>query len=698
MRFIFLPILCVIAGVSAARSNVVDDIGGQVIAKIAGEQYLLPLLDTDISVSIEGDMATVEITQTFMNEADLPLEAEYLFPLNQMAAVYGMEMVIGDEIVTAIIQEKAEAVATFEAAAKEGKAAALLIQHRPNMFTQRIANLMPGLPIEVTLRYVQMVPKVDGQQELVIPLVVGPRYQNAPAVEEFVAAYTDDTVLPVNTWTMSDVPAHPPVFGLDIPETLSAERVSLELKMVSGLSVTNFGSTTHPLAIEATDAGLIAAFSEGRVLDNKDLVIRYSLGGETLEAASLSHVDARGGFLSLMIEPPALPDDAMVSPREMVFVLDTSGSMRGAPMVASKLFMDTALRGLREGDYFRIIPFANTAQNFSTDAQPATANNIRAARRFVNQLTAGGGTEIDNAIRTAFSMRQPSDALRIVVFLSDGYIGNEAQVLRTLNRQIGDARVYAFGVGNSVNRYLLDAMAEEGRGYARYVPVGEDANDVAVTLAADLKNPLLTDISIDWGDLDVTDVTPARIPDLFAGQGLRVYARHDGDGTAQITLKGQVQGRMAEMPVTLTLTDNDDAAALPLIWARNRIASLTRDVALGRNVDAADAEITRLGLLFSLQTQNTSFVAVSQSRVNAKGQLTARTDVPLPIPSGVSVTAFQGGFSGASTPEPQAIFGFLTIAAMLLFGLLWKVSRQNAANLTSMDNTGGGQKFQCRIL
>ena len=157
-----------------ARPHTPDDISGQVIGTVAEQPYVLPMLESDIAVSIEGDMATVEITQTFMNEAHLPMEAEYLFPLNQNAAIYAMEMLVGDEVVTAVIQEKAQAQATFKAAAKGGKVAALLTQHHPNMFTQKIANLMPGLPITVTLRYVQMIPKIDGQHEMVIPLVVGP--------------------------------------------------------------------------------------------------------------------------------------------------------------------------------------------------------------------------------------------------------------------------------------------------------------------------------------------------------------------------------------------------------------------------------------------------------------------------------------------------------------------------------------------
>lgn len=643
-----------------------DNIAGRVVAEVAGESYELPLLKSNISVNIEGDMATVEITQSFLNEAHVPVEAEYLFPLNQHAAVYGMEMRVGEEIIEAVIRKKAVAEAEFAQAKEDGKAAALLTQHRPNMFTQRIANLMPGLPIEVTLRYVQMVPKIDGKHELVVPLIVGPRYEG-----EAVPVAGDDPSEPVqaNTWTVSDVPAYPQVAGLDLPKHFTGERVSLELNMVGGVAVSDFGSDTHPLTVLTGEEGLTAQFSDGKVLDNRDLIIRFSLGGTALDAASLSHTDARGGFVSLMIEPPAVPVDATVTPRELVFVLDTSGSMGGLPMEASKRFMDAALSGLRPDDYFRIIPFANKTRKFRGGSTQATKRSIRKARAYVDQLSAGGGTEINSAIQTAFATSQPDETLRIVVFLSDGYIGNEAQVLRTIRQQIGDARIYAFGIGNSVNRYLLDAMADEGRGYARYVGVDEDAHEVAETLAADLKSPLLTDISIDWGDLDVRDVTPSRLPDLFAGNGLRIYARHAGSGEAELTLKGLVQGRVAEMPVTVTLTDGEVEAALPLIWARNRIASLTRQIAVGENPDAADSEITKLGLEFSLQTQNTSFIAVSGQAVNTSGEKATLAAVPLPMVSGVTKEAYPQAFAGSSSPEPQAILGLLVIAAMTMFGL-----------------------------
>jgi Ca-activated chloride channel family protein len=658
---------------AAAHAETLDDIAGRVTAEVDGAAYVLPMLDSHVSVNVEGDMATVEITQRFLNQADVPIEAEYLFPLNEMAAVYGMEMRVGDEIIQAQIRKKEEAKAEFEQAAQEGKAAALLTQHRPNMFTQRIANLMPDQPIEVTLRYVQMVPKIDGQHELVIPLIVGPRYESAadgPAVAEESSVANADAPKPENTWTVSAQPAYPPVAGLHLPDSFTSERVSLEVKLVAGVSVSGFGSPSHPIAVQDSDVGIRASFADGKVLDNRDLLLHYKLGGDALEVATLSHTDPRGGFLSLMIEPPAVIDEASVTPREVVFVLDTSGSMSGLPIEASKRFMTAALKGLRPDDYFRIIPFANKAQSFANESTAATAGNIRKGLTFVDRLDAGGGTEIDNAIRTAFATEQPPGTVRIVVFLSDGYIGDEATVLKTIHQQIGDARIYAFGIGNSVNRYLLESMAEEGRGYVRYVGIDEDASEVAETLAADLKSPLLTDITIDWGGLQVTDVTPGRLPDLFAGNSLRVYARHKGEGEAVVTLKGLVQGRKAEMPVRVTLLASEGQSALPLIWARNRIADLTRHIAVGERPDEASEEITKLGLEFSLQTQNTSFVAVSQKVVNTTGQAATPASVPLPMVSGVTEAAYPQAFTGASTPEPQAILGFLLMGAITSLALL----------------------------
>lgn len=658
MRFFtqFLIFAAMSWPVSAAAQAGADDVAGRILGQIDGRQVELPMLTSAYDIDIQGDLATVTLTQTFENPYPAAMSAEYLFPLNRKAAVYAMTMQVGDERVRAQIQEKKEAEQVFAAAEAEGKAAALLTQHRPNMFTQRVANLMPGLPVTVSLSYVQTVPRIDGAYELVVPLVVGPRYEGAQAPEPEPQTET------AAGWTLSPLPDYPQVIGLDLPDHVAPERVSLDLSLNSAVPVVSLTSATHALALTAGDQALSARFEAGRVIDNRDLVLRYVLGGETLSSGILTHQDERGGFLSLMIEPPSAPDVADATPRELVFVLDTSGSMNGLPIAASKRFMAAALEGLRPGDFFRIISFANEAEQFSNRAIPATEANRKAGLAYVRQLQAAGGTEIDNAIRTAFSTAQPAGALRLVVFLSDGYIGDEATVLRTIRQQIGKARIYAFGVGTSVNRYLLEGMAEEGRGFARYVDPTEDAGEVAEALAQDLRMPVLTDISVDWGDLAVTEASPARIPDLFAGRQLRLLARYQG-GAGKVRISGLSAGRQASLEVDVAPADQSPTAeAIPLIWARERIADHERALAMRGGDEAAHREaITKLGLSFGLQSRFTSFVAVSEQIVNTAGPA-KHAAVALPQVAGVPPSAYPG-FSGASTPEPQTLFGLLVIAA-----------------------------------
>ena len=660
---VLLSIFSLAAGSAAATTTPTDDVAGRIVGEIGGQEVALPLLRSDYDVDIEGDIATVTLTQTFENPYGAAMTAEYLFPLNQKAAVYAMTMEVGDEVVRAKIRKKAEAQAEFDAAEAEGKAAALLTQHRPNMFTQHIANLVPGLPVKVSLSYVQPVPRIDGAYELVVPLIVGPRYEGAPE------PFDDDMrVAGPDGWEISPLPLYPAVVELDMPGTIPEERVSLDLSLAAGVPILSLTSATHALAI--SEDGTEATFANGRVIDNRDLVIRYDLGGETVTAGVLTHSGPRGDFLSILIEPPTQPDAVEATPRELVFVLDTSGSMSGLPIQASKRFMASAIAGLRPDDYFRIIRFSNSASHFSETALRATDANRKAGLAFVRGLDAGGGTEINRAIHTAFDAPQPDSTMRIVVFLSDGYIGGEAEVLHTIRKRIGDARIYAFGIGTSVNRYLLDGMANEGRGYARYVDPTEDTYEVAEQLAVDLKTPLLTDISIDWGDIAVTEMSPARIPDLFAGQQLRILARYDG-GAGGIRVNGLVAGRPASLPVTLP-TDEERSevhGAIPLMWARSRIADHERALAVGDGSASRHEEaITELGLGFGLQSRFTSFVAVSERIVNETGTAQRRS-VPLPQVAGVPASAYPE-FRGSSAPEPQSIFGLLALSALMAARLM----------------------------
>ena len=687
----FTFILCFVFAIDA-HAFTENDLGGSVQAKVGSQTFHFPALKTDIRTKIQGDLATVTVTQTFANPTSVPLNATYLFPLNKDAAIHAMTMEVGDEIVQAQIHRIEEAKKKFEKAKKQGKAASLLTQHRPNMFTQHIANLMPGLPIKVTLVYDQTVPRVDGNYELVIPLIVGPRYQ--PARSGKPPKVVDDGVTvgikkvkaetQFNQWEIETLPSYPDVYGLTIPDTISKDRVSININLEAGAAIPNIYSRTHKIAVAGDDNTKSITLADGRTLDNRDFVLRYQLAGKHTQPAFLSHNDSEDGYFSLLIEPPVSPKSKQITAREMVFVLDTSGSMSGQPIDASKVFMRHALNNLRSQDYFRIIRFSNNASEFTSGPVRATPNNINNGLDYVNSLSANGGTEIPNAIRQAFSVPKPDGTLRIVVFLTDGYIGNESEVLRIISGAIGEARIYAFGVGTSVNRFLLSEMGRKGRGFARFMDPTEDAEEVALELAGKLESPVLTDININWGDLKVSEVTPAVIPDLFAGDSIRLLGKIEGSGTHTVQVKGKVRGRQASLPIQAVLTGGQGEATvspIPQIWARSQIADHMRQINTLNNFktthlsnDELKAKVIDLGLKHSLATRWTSFVAVSQKIVNKNPQITEDSQVPLPMVKGVGPKAYGQGssmkmaqnFSGSSVPEPATWAGLLVISLAAL--------------------------------
>lgn len=694
-RFVVLLVgsIALLSGSFARAQNApqsdtpLDTLGGHMRAEVGGQTMLLPLANSDFSVAIDGDLATVTLVQTFENPTTTPLNATYLFPLNEDAAVNAMTMQVGDEIIEAQIRRREQARQEYEQARSEGRAAALLSQHRPNMFTQEVANLMPGARVVITIRYAQSVPRVDGAYELVVPLVVGPRYNPAPRASAQTVADAQAPAQQPGAWAIGPPPAYPRgVFGLSLPSEIAPERVSIAVDLAAGMNIANVTSATHRLNVSGQGRHRRVVLSEDRVIDNRDFVLRYTLAGNAVQAGVLTHVDQRGGFFSLVLEPPAAPSESQIASRELVFVLDTSGSMSGEPMDVSKTFMQRALTTLRPGDYFRIIQFGSTPREFTSGPVAATPVNIMRAQAYVTGLSANGGTEVVPAMEQAFSVAQQPDTLRIVVFLSDGYIGNEAEVLDYMASRLGRARVYAFGVGSSVNRYLLSEMARRGRGFARYIDPTETSREAALDLAERLDMPVLTDIRIDWGTLSPTEVTPAILPDLFAGDSLRVMGRFSGAQSGTVTVRGNVNGRPASLPVRVVFADAPTNAAastsaIPAIWARAQVGDLMRDYtspAELRTLQLDEAQlqerVTQIGLNYALVTDWTSFVAVSRRVVNTDPSSAHNVDVPLPMPAGVRPEAYgemsPAGFGGSSTPEPS--FYALMALLLVLAGFAWR--------------------------
>lgn len=654
--------------------------GGALEAQLDGHTISLPLLKTDIDADIQGDLATVTVTQTFANPSDRAMHAQYLFPLNHSAAVFEMVMEVGSERIRAKIQEAKQAEATYAKAKAEGKAAALLQEHRPNMFTQDIANLMPGLPITTRLRYVQTVPKVDGDYELAVPLVVGPRFQpphagRPPAIENVDA----DLAPQPGAWELEKLPLYPPAHGVNLPPTIDADRVSLAVRIDGGVPVQAVASATHALDTQVESERVRhITLASGRTVDNRDFVLRYRLAGAKTEAGLLAFRDGRGGYFSLLLEPPAVPAEADVTPREMVFLLDCSGSMQGLPMDASKAFMRQALAKLRPTDSFRIIRFSDAATEFSEYPLPATPQNVAQGLGYVESLRGEGGTMMSAGIEQALAPATPAGSVRLVTFLTDGYIGNEQEILSLIKQRLNGARLYAFGVGTGVNRYLLDAIGRAGRGFTRYMDPTERVAEVAAELTERLQSPVLTDIEVDWGGLTPEEVYPAQIPDLFAGQSVRIQGRYAKPGAYTVTVKGLVQGRPARLPLTVTLPERSmDGEAVALVWARAAIAEAM--VALSTPMGMAEPpafsatrkRVTDLGLAFALVTKWTSFVAVSEQVYNADAANTPTRPVPLPMVQGVQKSAYpnQAPFTGAAGPEPATWLGLGLMGLLGLWGL-----------------------------
>lgn len=665
------------------------DIAGSIEAEMDGQRVLLAALQSRYDVTVRGDVVNVALTQTFENPYSKPLNARYLFPLNKDAAVHAMTMYVGDEIIQARIQEKQQAQQTFKQAKQAGKAATLLSQHRPNMFTQKVANLMPGQPIKVVIEYTHLVPKVDGAFELVVPMVVGPRFQPAgagrpPASGDAEHPAGVDQAGP-GKWVLEQLPDYPVAAGVHVPATVVGERVSLDLMLETPLPLGAVSSDTHPLLIQdVSSTQQEIRFAAGKVLDNRDFVLRYQMAAQRVDAGLLSHWQSgEGGYFSLLIEPPADLTEASIVSREMVFLLDCSGSMSGAPMQASKAFMLQALRGLRADDTFRIIRFSDAATEFSTRPLPATPANIAAGIAYTRGLYGSGGTMMSSGIRQALSGAMPADVVRNVVFLTDGYIGNEASVLELVEQLRGDTRLFAFGVGSGVNRYLLSELGRVGHGFTRYFDPTRDAEStaqIAAQLAARLQTPVLTNLHIDWGALPVTDVLPRRLPDLYAGDTLRVTGRFTQPAAGNVLISGRSRGQAAQIKRAFHLGDGTERSAIRRVWARTAIAehmhsfitpmSLRRD---GISNSRLQAAVTELGLSYGLATRWTSFVAVSRRVYNADPATNADADVALPQVAGVSQHAYsQPALTGFGTPEPGMLLGLLTALLAIFTFRYWR--------------------------
>lgn len=601
-----------------------------------------PLVHTRVAAQVSGNVARVEVTQFYLNPSPDRLEAIYVFPLPPNAAVTDMLFRVGDRVVLSEVRRREEARRTYETARREGRTAALTEQERPNLFTQSVANVPPGETVAVVLRYVHEVPFDSGRYRFHFPTTVGPRY--VPGVP--LAAAPAGTGSAAGTDRVPDAARiTPPVLP---PGTRSGHDVDVLVRLVPGEAFDDVASPSHRIlsGVDVTDGARVVALAEDDRIPDRDLVVSWAPAGPSVAAHALVERERGERFLMLFVQPPAEVAPALVRPKELVFLLDKSGSMSGAPIARAKRLVARVLEAMGPDDTFQLVAFDGASERMSPAPLPATPREVARAKGWMAALAGGGGTEMMEGILAALAPPADPRRLRMVVFCTDGFIGNEAEIIAAVERLRGEARVFGFGIGSSVNRYLVEGVARAGRGAAEVVTLDEEPDEAVARLFERLDRPVLTDLEIAFEGGEVEELLPARLPDLFAGQPLVLAGKVSGAAPAAAILRGRLGEAPWEARVPVALRDAGPSApdaqpVLGTLWARRRLDELLPE-SPGGDAPAAVEEAVALAIRFKLVTRHTSLVAVERTlRVDPALPL-AQALVPNELPAGTALEGFFG--------------------------------------------------------
>ena len=594
----------------------------------------LPLKSTSTDVNIAGVIADVRVTQVYRNEGGNPLEAIYVFPASTRAAVYAMKMTIGERSIVAKIRKRDEARQEYEQAKQQGKSASLLEQQRPNVFQMNVANIMPGDLIKVEMSYTELLVPTDKEYEFMYPSVVGPRYSNqsaatAPASEHWVQ----------NPYLHQ---GEAPPFTFDINVHIGA-----------GMPIQKIASASHKVDVRYTgNANAAVSLDKSETSGgNRDFILKYRLAGGRIESGLLLSQGEKENFFLLMLQPPKRVNLSQIPGREYIFIVDVSGSMYGYPLDISKTLLKDLIGNLRATDTFNVLLFAGGNSVLSEHSLPATQENIAKAVNAIDHQQGGGGTELLPALKRALSLPRRENYSRTIVIATDGYVNVEAEAFDLIRNNLGNANLFAFGIGTAVNRHLIEGMARAGMGEPFVITKPGEAPAQAKAFRSLIESPALTRIKMDFSGFAVYDVEPLSAPDVLADRPVIVFGKWRGKPQGTITVTGVTgDGGYQE---TLDVAASKPAQAnssLRYLWARHRIATLG-DYNLLQSDDKRIKEITDLGLAYNLLTNYTSFVAVD-SEVRNKNGRTTTVNQPLPLPEGVSDYAV-GGFATAAAPAPM---------------------------------------------
>lgn len=643
-------------------------------------------LGTDMAVTVSGTIARVRVTQAFRNTSNAWMAATYLYPLPQDGAVDSLKMVVGERVIIGRIEKRAAARAQFEAAKASGKRAALVEQQRPNLFSNSVANIGPGETVLIAIEYQMPVAQDGGTFSLRLPLVVAPRYTpphslTSPAALADAAAITAAPVI-------------------DPRRAGPLNPVSITVQLAPGFAPANLISRYHPVTISGQGDRRTVTLASGQVPANRDFELDWRSAAADPTLGVYHERGDDGEYVMATITPPLPRDDAPAPPREMVFVIDNSGSMGGESMAEAKASLIYALKTLRPQDHFNVIRFDDTMTQLFTHSVAATPDQVALATRFADGLEASGGTEMLPALNAALADAAASGGagvLRQVIFLTDGAISNEREMLATLARDGGTSHIFFVGIGSAPNDHLMSRMATIGRGAFTHVGSPGEVAAKLTPLLDRLRRPAMQNLTVTVAGTTL-DLTPRALPDLYPGQPLVLIGRAAAL-TGTITVSGTIAGKQWRRRIDLSTAVASPSVAK--LWARRRIDDIEADRSLGTIDDAAaDARIADIGIANAIVTSQTSLVAIDATPVRPAGIGLQREDLPVNLPAGWDFDSLFGGASGqaarANTDTmaaraaeqarvlelPQTATGFMgTVAqglALLLAGIggLWALRRR----------------------
>ncbi len=583
-------------------------------------------LGTEVEVQIQGMIARVQYRQTFKNDSRDWREAVYVFPLAENAAVNEMEIRLGERVIRAEIKEKAEARAIYEQAKSNGQVAALTEQQRPNLFTQSVANIAPGEQIEVILNFVQAVSYDSGTFSFYLPTTITPRFMPGPTLIEPAEEQSYRTSPFGWAQATTQVPDADRIspFMLPDPEDEPVNPIQIDIQLEAGLLLSRISSRNHD--IDLNKQGSVEQISLSRPTSmNRDFWLEWvPIASAQPEAAVFQeHIDGEDYALLMLLPPQIQAAEEQDLPREVVFIIDTSGSMGGSSIDQAKSSLQLALRRIDDGDLFNIIEFNTNHRALFAAPVPANQANLQLASNFVRRLRSTGGTNMLPALAQALSTPATEGYLKQVLFITDGAIGNEAELFELIHQQLDDARLFTVGIGSAPNSHFMSRAARFGRGTYEYISQQSEISGRMNNLFRKLESPILSDLQIQWPDSAGADIEffPERIPDLYSGEPLVMSVK-----ASELNGELTISGATAQSPWTQRLMLQSPQAAqaggspetstphtgVATLWARHKIAALMDGLSRGRNAAEVRTEVLQVAIPHKLISAYTSLVAVEE--------------------------------------------------------------------------------------